>query len=683
MAAVRLAEPVIKSAADEREYRHITLPNKLQVLLSSDDKTEKSSAALDVNVGHFSDPEEAPGLAHFCEHMLFLGTEKYPDEAEYNAYLNQNGGMSNAYTSMENTNYYFDVKQEFFEGALDRFAQFFIKPLFDQDSTDRELNAIESENSKNLQHDMWRLFQLEKDLSSAEHPFHKFGTGNTESLVTTPKANGIDIRALLLKFHGAYYSANLMRLVVIGREPLDDLEAMVVGRFNAIPNIDAPAPTFGGALPFGPDQLGRLVRVVPVMEMRVLQLSWPLPPQKAFYKTKPTRYFAHLLGHESGGSVLAALKKEGWADGLSAGEGSAGSDFSSFQISIELTEAGLEHVEEVTTVVFKYIGMLKRAGVVQWIWEEEKSVAEMQFRFKEKEEPASASSRYVASMHDYPPAEVFSGGALYLEYNAAVLEAVQKELTVDSLMIQVVSKCQETDAQEKWYETKYKVERISDTLRTKLVAAEAAEDAALHLPAVNVFVPTDFEIRPAPAESASAEGEPKLLIDTEKLKLWHKQDVSPPPASLRTLVWWNIMGVAHWDFTNVWPGRFSSGGVQEAEGDDLHGPGHAVRLPLAAVGCLHPAVHRHGGGCAERVLLRGRACRAALLALEHSQGDAAAGQRVQPQAGRAAEGHRGEDRQLRRVGGPAAVHAAEGPVQAQLGELLQEPTLRSGPPWGG
>ena len=96
MAAVRLAEPVIKSAADEREYRHITLPNKLQVLLSSDDKTEKSSAALDVNVGHFSDPEEAPGLAHFCEHMLFLGTEKYPDEAEYNAYLNQNGGMSNA-----------------------------------------------------------------------------------------------------------------------------------------------------------------------------------------------------------------------------------------------------------------------------------------------------------------------------------------------------------------------------------------------------------------------------------------------------------------------------------------------------------------------------------------------------------------------------------------------------------
>ena len=37
----------------------------------------------DVGVGHFSDPEEIPGLAHFCEHMLFLGTEKYPDEGSY------------------------------------------------------------------------------------------------------------------------------------------------------------------------------------------------------------------------------------------------------------------------------------------------------------------------------------------------------------------------------------------------------------------------------------------------------------------------------------------------------------------------------------------------------------------------------------------------------------------------
>ena len=62
-----------KSPADERIYRVIELPNKLEVLLCSDAVTEKSSAAMDVHVGHFSDPEQVAGLAHFCEHMLFLG----------------------------------------------------------------------------------------------------------------------------------------------------------------------------------------------------------------------------------------------------------------------------------------------------------------------------------------------------------------------------------------------------------------------------------------------------------------------------------------------------------------------------------------------------------------------------------------------------------------------------------
>ena len=63
-----------KSAAYGRDYRIIELPNKLQVLLCSDAVAEKSSAAMDVRVGHFSDPEQVAGLAHFCEHMLFLGS---------------------------------------------------------------------------------------------------------------------------------------------------------------------------------------------------------------------------------------------------------------------------------------------------------------------------------------------------------------------------------------------------------------------------------------------------------------------------------------------------------------------------------------------------------------------------------------------------------------------------------
>ena len=43
-----------------------------------------------------------------------------------------------------------------------------------------------------------------------------------------PKANGVDIREQLLEFHSKYYSANLMRLVVLGREPLDALVTIAI-----------------------------------------------------------------------------------------------------------------------------------------------------------------------------------------------------------------------------------------------------------------------------------------------------------------------------------------------------------------------------------------------------------------------------------------------------------------------
>ena len=54
----------------------ILLPNGMEVLLIHDATTDKSSAAMDVRVGHLNDPEDLQGLAHFCEHLMFMGTEK-------------------------------------------------------------------------------------------------------------------------------------------------------------------------------------------------------------------------------------------------------------------------------------------------------------------------------------------------------------------------------------------------------------------------------------------------------------------------------------------------------------------------------------------------------------------------------------------------------------------------------
>jgi len=96
-------------------------------------------------VGAALDPKPLYGTAHFLEHMLFMGTAKYPSENEYTEYIKNNGGMNNAYTSLTNTNYHFDCANDVFEGALDRFAQFFIEPLLGEESAEREMKAVDSE----------------------------------------------------------------------------------------------------------------------------------------------------------------------------------------------------------------------------------------------------------------------------------------------------------------------------------------------------------------------------------------------------------------------------------------------------------------------------------------------------------------------------------------------------------
>ena len=218
-------------------------------------------------------------------------------------------------TTIENTTYYFSVLAEFLQEALDRFAQFFIAPLFTEDATERELNAVHSENQKNLQTDAWREFQLIKSLSRDDHVFHKFGTGNLRTLKDEPAAKGINIRDQLLAFHKAYYSAGTMKLAIIGKESLDQLQQWAVEYFSPIVDLAIEPISFasglGGGMPFGPEQVMRRVDFVPVKDLRQVELAFPAPSMRHHVNSKPLRYWSHLIGHEGKGSILSYLKEKG------------------------------------------------------------------------------------------------------------------------------------------------------------------------------------------------------------------------------------------------------------------------------------------------------------------------------------------------------------------------------------
>ncbi|CAM4727738.1 hypothetical protein PO909_019079 [Leuciscus waleckii] len=519
-AVKRVVSDIIRSPEDKREYRGLDFTNGLKAILISDPTTDKSSAALDVHIGSLSDPENISGLAHFCEHMLFLGTEKYPKENEYSQFLSEHAGSSNAFTSGEHTNYYFDVSHEHLQGALDRFSQFFLCPLFDESCKDREVNAVDSEHEKNLMNDAWRLFQLEKATGNPKHPFSKFGTGNKLTLETRPSQQGIDIRKELLKFHSTYYSSNLMGLCVLGRETLDDLTSMVVKLFGEVENKNVPIPEFP-THPFQEEHLRQFYKVVPIKDIRNLYVTFPIPDLQKYYKSNPGHYLGHLIGHEGPGSLLSELKSKGWVNTLVGGQKEGARGFMFFIINVDLTEEGLLHVEDIIFHMFQYIQKLRTEGPQEWVFQECKDLNTVAFRFKDKERPRGYTSKVAGLLHYYPLEEILAAEYLLEEFKPDLIEMVLDKLRPENVRVAVVSKSFEgqTDRTEEWYGTQYKQEAITDDVIKKWLKADL--NGKFKLPMKNEFIPTNFEIYPLEKDSPSA---PTLIKDTAMSKVWFKQD---------------------------------------------------------------------------------------------------------------------------------------------------------------
>ncbi|KAL1387083.1 a-pheromone processing metallopeptidase Ste23 [Phyllosticta capitalensis] len=550
----RLTENMERPALDDRTYRVIRLPNQLEALLIHDPDTDKVSAAMDVNVGSFSDADDMPGMAHAVEHLLFMGTKKYPKENAYNQYLTAYSGYSNAFTASTNTNYYFEVaatsntpsnsaassaassRQDLstkssspLYGALDRFAQFFIEPLFLEETLDRELRAVDSENKKNLQNDVWRLHQLNKSLSNPKHPYCHFSTGNYKTLHDEPLARGVKIRDEFIKFYETHYSANRMKLVVLGRESLDELESWVSQMFSEVKNKNLPRNRWDDEQPFGEKERGTQVFAKPVFQTRNLDMYFPYPDEEALYESAPGRYLSHLIGHEGPGSLLAYIKEKGWANALGAGQVAVCPGAGFFSLSIRLTEEGLKNYTEILKLVFQYIALLKETEPKQWIFEEIKKMSEVDFRFKQKSPASSTTSSLSGIMQKpYPRDQLLSGPTVVRKFNPEAIKAGLDCLRPENFRMSIV--CQDWpgdwDQKEKWYGTEYKYQKLPQDLLNDLKAAvdstPSERPSELHLPHPNQFIPTKLEVEKK--EVSEPLKHPHVIRNDDRVRLWYKKD---------------------------------------------------------------------------------------------------------------------------------------------------------------
>jgi insulysin len=414
-------------------------------------------------------------------------------------------------------------------GALDRFAQFFIAPLFLESTLDRELQAVNSENKKNLQNDTWRLHQLNKSLSNPKHPYCHFSTGSLDTLRDKPRARGVEIREKFMEFHDKHYSANLMKLVVLGKESLDELEDWVSELFAPCVNKNLASPRWEGEQPLTNKELMTQYFAKPVKDFRTLTLQFPFLDETELYESQPHRYIDHLIGHEGPGSILSYIKAKGWANSLGAGPSPVcpGTEFLTIQVS--LTSEGLKHYQDIVAVIFQYIAMIKEKPPQEWIVEELKGIAAVEFKYQQKSRASSFTSKVSSVMQKPLPRKfLLSGSRLIRKFDPEVITEALGYLRPDNFRISVVSQTfpGKWDQQEKWYGTEYFVEKIPSSFMNEIkkAAASTSKDRLpeLHFPHKNEFIPTKLDVEKKEVKTPTVA--PKLIRNDQGVRIWWKKD---------------------------------------------------------------------------------------------------------------------------------------------------------------
>lgn len=209
-------------APAQPHHLHLTLANGLRVSLRHAPRLKRCAAVLRVAAGSHDVPLAWPGLAHFLEHVLFLGTERFPTEEGLMAYVQRHGGQVNASTRERTTDFFFELPLPTFADGLERLADMLTHPRLALDDQLREREVLHAEfvawsQDANAQQQVALLEGL-----AADHPLRGFHAGNRDSLPVERQA----FQQALRDFHQHFYQSGQMTLSLAGPQPLEELERL-------------------------------------------------------------------------------------------------------------------------------------------------------------------------------------------------------------------------------------------------------------------------------------------------------------------------------------------------------------------------------------------------------------------------------------------------------------------------
>lgn len=481
--------PILNPAMEERRVEKLVLENGLQVYLISDPGVDQSAAGVAVEAGSWEDPKEYPGMAHFLEHMLFMGTAAYPNEFEYMQFINDHGGGVNAFTASDRTVYMFSVNNDAYEESLDRFSHFFIDPLFSPNSINRELHAVDQEHAKNIEHDGWRQYMILKESGNPQHPNSAFSTGNAQTLSGIPQS-------ALRAWYQSHYSADQMHLVMISPLSIDEMRTLAVQDFSKVPQFKVSKKQLPADIS-STQQRGHMIFIKPVKDIKQLSLNWEVPALFAEdLSRKAPSLVAYALGQEGENSLTQVLKSEKIAEGVRVSCDRFSKQSLFFSIDIMLTDYGLTQVDTAILRVYEAIARLKKEGFPAHLFDEIQTMATLNYQFQSRDD-AFSTIMSVASDLPYEDLATFPEKTRIPEkYDPAFIHSFVDTLKAENCIYFVLADPTKTgiptDTKEKWMNAEYAIKPVS---RSHIVAWNAAAPIpAIQLPPPNPYLPKQLAL---------------------------------------------------------------------------------------------------------------------------------------------------------------------------------------------
>ncbi len=514
---------VARGKSDHSDYVHFCMENGINVILVHNIEGESEIVLLDIDAG--AEYDKYPGVAHFLEHLLFMGTKKYPGKSEYYDFILKCGGGRNGITTVDKTTYFHAIPvgagADALDEAIDRLSQFFVDPLFNEQCVNDELNVVDSEYCGKLTSDVMRLYQIDVSHANPEHAICCFLNGNKETLVR----EGVDMRAEVIEFYKKHYVPSNMVLVVYTPRDVETMKKLLIEKFGHVGGGGATqkVPRRQDIQPYPSELFSKILWIKSIQNHRELCIKYIINDEHYDSETKPQMYLLKMLGYSEKGSLFSFLKEQNMATFVqSVFKHSHSYLYGVFSISLVLTDDGLAHYERVIATVLAYIEMLKEVDVNVRLIEELQATHEMNFNtYNHRRGNLLSDLMSMASdFRSQPLSKLVSSRFLIERVDADAAKAFINKLGNNFFAFVIDPRNEEwVGEKERWYGGEYRV--VAFERNEQMISEMRAMLGEVVFPEVSKFTVTNLDIK---CKTKGEKSVPDLLKNESSDRLWHKID---------------------------------------------------------------------------------------------------------------------------------------------------------------